>query len=337
MTFLRTFDTLLHKSDNHFYKINSKNGITLYNYAYNFQLISSKKIIDGNFSFVDYWFDISTNDAIYGIINNKKNALLYTYITNKYIIKSTLIKYDPDSTCIKFICIKNIDETTHIFYFSLSKFQTCTCELIHHYKQNNIWKTCKIDTISYEVLTNFVVIYDNDIPSIFYFKLVDGFEELFISTFNISQCNWSIAMQITSSKKHKIYLSGIKDSNNYYHLLFSENNTNKYCCTYISGYIKNNTFNVINNWTIADTVACTFPNLIEYNHKIYANWIEYHTLYVRSSPNNGNNWSDILIDYDSSSLEFVYCNYHSNFTYDKNLNSYALYRDENSNTLLGLT
>ena len=337
MTFMRKFNTLLRNSDNKIYILDSEDGINISVYDMNFKLLSSKKIADGSFSFVDYWFDLTSSDQIYGIINNKIDSLIYIRITDRLVVKSLLLKYDPETTFIKFITIKNLENSSHIFYYKLDKLNSYAGTLIHNYKEGSTWHKSEIDSFSYNVLTNFVVTYDNDfLPTIFYYKLVNGFEEVFTSTFNKESCTWSDPIQITDSKKVKIYLSVIIDSKNFYHIIFSENNFNKYYCNYIHGYISNNNFIITNNWKLSDTIACTFPNIIEANNIIYAHWIEYHSMYIRISDDYGSTWSNTTICGTSSSIPFVCCNYHSNKNKYNTFNYFTLFVVNNSDKILGL-
>ena len=337
MTFMRKFDTLLHKSNGNLCKIDSQDGITIYNYDNNFNLLSSKKLMDGDLSFLDFWFDIDANDNIYGLINDKMGTLLSYKISNKYIFKSKFLEYYPNEESIKFVYINSNSGSTNLFYYKLNVNNPYKCSLIHHYQINNVWHTNIVDSISYNVLTNFVVIYNkNNIPRIFYYNLVDGFEELFLSIFNPDLNSWCTPIQITDSKKAKMYLSAMKDNRNCYHILFSENNSNRYYCTYINGYINNLTFNVANSSIISDTVACTFPNIIQYNNKIYAHWIEYHNLFVRYSNDYGNTWSNTSIYNNALADPFVCCNYHSNLPNTNVLNYFTLYMNQNSTNILGI-
>lgn len=337
MAFMRKFDTLLHKSNNTMCKIDSQDGINLYNYDNHFNLLFSKKLQSGEFSFLDYWFDIDTKDNVYGIINDKKGTLLTLSITNKYLIKNKLLQYNPDEEFIKFVYINSNIYCTNIFYYSFNVNNPYNGSLIHHYQKDNIWHTNIIDSISYNVLTNFVVTYDNDnIPSIFYYKLTDGFEELFVSVFDNNSYTWCTPIQITTSKMSKIYLSVIKDYQNCYHILFSENNFSKYHCTYIKGYVDDYKFNVSSSIKISDTVACTFPNLLESQKRLYAQWIEYHNLYLRFSDDHGKTWSMVSINKDSLELPFVCCNYHSNYQQEADMNYFILYMNQNSTQILGI-
>ncbi len=337
MTFMRKFNTLLRKYRNKIYIIDSDDGINMSIYDTDFNNTLSKKIENGNFSFIDYWFDITSSNDIYGIINDKINSLIYVRITDRLIAKSTLLKYDPETIFIKFVTIKKSGQSTHVFYYELDKLNAYSGKLINHYNDGNEWLRIEIDSFSYNVLTNFVVTYDKDFsPSIFYYKLTNGFEELYVSTFDSQSRSWSNPCRVTDSKKTKIYLSVIRDSKNSYHIIFSENNLNKYYCTYINGYIDDNVFITKMNKKLSDTVACTFPNIIEADNKIYANWIEYHNLYACSSTNYGLTWNNVTVSPVSSSTPFVCCNYHSNNNKYTPFNYFTLFMAENSDKILGL-
>ena len=337
MTFIRKFDTLLHKSNKNIYKIDSEDGINLTIFNDGFKSLLSKKLYSGSFTFLDYWFDLDKDDNVYGIINNKEGSLLYYNIIDAYIIRSTLLKYNSDLRFIKFVYIKNENNHSDVFYYSIDNKNPYCGLLIHHHRKNSKWQTFIVDKISYNVLTNFIVIYDNAMnPTIFYYNLTNGFEELYASAFSNDTNTWSAPLQISHSKKPKIYLSVIQDSRKCYHILFSENNYSKYYCTYISGYINNNNFNYSNICVISNTVACTFPNIIEYNNKLYANWIEYHTLYYSYSKDYGLTWSQIAISNKSSADPFVCCNYHTNLISKNSLNYYTLFTKENSIDILGI-
>ena len=92
----------------------------------------------------------------------------------------------------------------------------------------------------------------------------------------------------------------------------------------------------MNNLKLSDTVACTFPNIIEADNKIYAQWIEYHSMYMCSSKNYGSTWDKTIICGMSSPLPFLCCNYHSNIQKYNILNYFTLFMAEHSDTILGL-
>lgn len=274
--------------------------------------IDSNIIIDGKYSFIDIWLDIDKNENIYGILNNKKGRLENLNISNNRIKRNTIIKYDYKNFLIKFTYIKYFKNENHIIYYSINKNNPYYTYLIHIYKSNNIVKKTRIDFIKYNILSNFVITYNDNIPTIFYFKLVGSTEELFVSTFDISLYTWSTPIQITNSKKDKIYLSSIKDNRGNYHIVFAENNSNKYFCKYIGGNIVNNSFSISTEQYITKHSMCVFPNLISSYSKIYIQWVEYFDLYTSESSNYGKSWSKPKLNSSVSDLNFQRYEFRSN-------------------------
>lgn len=70
MPFERQFHTLLQKSYKNIIIKNMDSSIEVENFDTNFNLISTKKLLDGKFTFADVWFDITENNIVYGIINH---------------------------------------------------------------------------------------------------------------------------------------------------------------------------------------------------------------------------------------------------------------------------
>ncbi|MCR1824361.1 hypothetical protein, partial [Terrisporobacter muris] len=196
--------------------------------------------------------------------------------------------------------------------------------IIHLYKSSNICKKTRIDFINYSILTNFVITYNNNVPTIFYFKLIDRHEELFSSTFNENLYAWSSPKQITNSKKDKIYLSAIIDNENNYHIVFAENNKNKYYCKYIQGNFMDNNFTISSEKYISKNSMCVFPNLISTCSKIYIQWIEYFDLYTSESLDSGKSWSKPKLNHSASDLPFQRYEFRSNNNIYNTSTIYAL-------------
>jgi len=131
-------------------------------------------------------------------------------------------------------------------------------------------------------------------------------------------------------------LSAIKCTNDHYHIAFSENNSCRYYCTYINGYINEYKFITTNYETISKTIACTFPNLIEYSNILYIQWIEYSNLYTRLSYDFGKTWLQPSIDELASNNPFIFYNYKSNYSNDKGNNPFAIFACKSSLKILGL-
>ena len=116
MSFERKFNTLLGKSDNSLYELSYDNGIELYIYDKDSKFKYKKKFVSGNYNFSNAFFNVDNKDSVYGVIYTKDNTLLYTYINQEHIYKSTLLKIDNPKLKITFPYIKKIDNKIHLFY-----------------------------------------------------------------------------------------------------------------------------------------------------------------------------------------------------------------------------
>lgn len=274
--------------------------------------IDSHILFNGEYSFIDIWLDIDNNDNIYGILNDKIGKIQNLTINDKCIDADTIIKYDYKNFFIKFIYTKKMNNKQHIVYYSINKNSPYHAYLVHFYKSPYICKKSRIDFLQYDILTNFVITYNDNIPSIFYFKLVNHKEELFSSVFDENSHSWSTPVQITSSKKSKIYLSVIKDIKNNYHITFAEKNNNKYYCKYLQGSFIDGNFIILLEKYISKSSMCVFPNLISTHSKIYIQWIEYFNLYTSESSDYGKSWSKPKLNSLASDFYFQRYEFRSN-------------------------
>ena len=301
MTFINEVKMILKKSNGNLAILNIDGGIKYELLNNNLSKILNKKIYDGNFSYINTWFDINKDDSIYGIIDNNKGNLIKININDDIISNSTLIKYDYKNFIIKFPYIKILDNENHIIYFSINKKN-------------------KIDLINYNIMSNFVVTWNNNIPSIFYYNRVNGFEELFVSTFDLNNLNWTYPLKLTNSEKSKIYLDVIKDINNNYHIVYSENNNLKYHCQYLKLEINNTNFKILESSLIKNNIMCLFPTLLIQSSNIFIQWVEYHNLYICKSINLGKTWSKSNKNNSISDCTFLRYYYKSNCKLDNNYN-----------------
>lgn len=336
MSFINRTDALIRKSNNHIAKFNLDNNLIYHNIDNNLNESYSCKVLDGLYSFADINLDINNDDSIYGLVNDKKGKLINLHIKDDSIDKTTLIKYDNKQFTIKFPYIKNILGDTHVIYFSINQKYINLSALVHIYIKDSIPIKSNIDFIKNNIINNFVVTWNNNTPSIFYFKLLNGYEELFVSTFNSNTLSWSNPLQITNSHKHKIYLSVIKCRDNSYHIAFSENNEYKYYYRYINGYFKYNKFCVNNSNLIKTNIMCLFPNIIEYNSILYAQWIEFHDLYISNSIDLGRTWSKPILENSISAFPFMRYDFKSNNYEDYNKTASTIFCGKNDFKILGI-
>ncbi|MGL5354143.1 MAG: hypothetical protein ACRDA5_12595, partial [Clostridium sp.] len=317
-------------SNDYITKITLDNGIAVYNFNTYSKLISKKQLLFGEYTFLDICFDINEDDNFYGILNDKKGAIIYVYGDHKIISKSNFIKYDSDIFEIKSVYIKNMKENVSILYYLLDKSKPYKAKLISHHKICGQWIKHEVDSINYQILTDFKTIIDEKELKVFYFKTIKAHTELFMCYLTLKTGIWSSPIQITNSGKHKVYLSVIMDSNNKYHITYSENKDARYNCMYLNGKMEEDKFIKCDNLIIAETVACTFPCIAQYNNNIYIQWNEYQNVYTSISESYGETWSGSSVVSASLNSNFLRCNYKSNYAHKINVNLNTIFAEENS-------
>lgn len=317
MSFVREYETILKKSDGSIYSINYSNGsFSVYDDEKN---ICNEKITNEDLSFVDVWFDIDNKDNIYGIINNKEGKILYFNELNNIKSKVSFYNYDKYKTLIKFPYIKNINDESHIIYYSMDAYDGNFFRLIHYNKVGDKIVKQEIDKIECIILSNFCVEFTKDMMYVFYFKIVDQLEEIFVSCYDLKSKVWGNPIQLTSTNKQKVYLSLAKDNENNFFVTYSENNDSKYYCMCLKvnifeGKIVNKNIKVVN-----ECVECTFPQVIRERDSLYIQWVEYGKLIECFSKDSGESFSKGIIYSKSIDSDFIRCNYGSNNLEDKDL------------------
>lgn len=335
MPFIKQSSILIRNSFNNLYTISVENGISINYVNSNFEIKKNKKILSDISSLSTIYFDIDSNDNIYGLFTEKNKFLNYLHINDSIISKTLILKYDSNKYKIKFPFIKRLDNKVHIIYYEINKEKSHFSALVHYYKKNNIWVKSNIDFLNYTLLNNFEVIINENDLKIYYFKLIDGYEELFVANYSFDKEKWDMPIQITSSKKSKVYLSLLKDSKNIYHIVYSEKNQNQFYCKYMNLFFENKTPHIQNDIFLSTKVASLFPNIIKYKDILYCQWLEYNHLYTTYSLNNGESWCNIKLFNETYNYPFTQFIFKSNSNKDEYLNSSKFYSYTNSLKLLG--
>ena len=335
MSFINEYSTIIRRSNKDMFNFYC-NGKLKYDYFNNNgNLVSSTSIIDDDFDFTNFYFTLEEDDSIYGIY--KDNALKLFKIdrgSNSFTEKD-ILTYNYKKFDILFPRIKRINDSLHIFYYVYNKNTSNTCALFHHYNHNGIWTENKIDFLSHIVLSDYTVIWIQDSPVIFYFNLVDGFEEIFLSRFNCNTLTWSSPVQITNSRKNKIYLSVLKDYMNFYHLTFCENIDNGYAVKYVNGYLMDDKLDINTSTYITGPSTCMYPSLIKNESNLYLIWVNYDKLNTSLSKDLGKTWSEHEVDEFSIEENFNIARFFSNYKNDKPYNVTSVFTTNNDIGILG--
>ncbi|WP_455539426.1 hypothetical protein [Terrisporobacter sp.] len=293
-------------------------------------------INDMNLDFSRYSFSLDKNDNLYCIYCNNYLQILECRANSFIFTKEESITYNYKKFGLAFPYIKYIDDNFHIFYYVFNNNSANTCALFHHYKQNTHWIENKIDFINYIVLDNFYVLWSESVPTIFYFNLVNGCEEIFSSRFNLGTFTWSEPIQITKTGKNKLYLGCIKDNINFYHFCFCEYQDNGYVVKYINGYLCENKFDLKTSSYLSNPSTCMYPSLIKTDSTLYISWVNFNKLFTSTSKDLGKTWSQASIDDFSKEDKFIRSIFCSNYEEDSKYNVSHVFSTLNDVGILGI-
>lgn len=336
MSFVNKLSTILRLSNKDICHIYSNKDLIFDYMDKDDNLVFSNSLISSNnIDFTNSYFDLDDHDNIYGIYKDNSLNLVELKNDSKEIVQSEIFSYNYKKFDLMFPYIKRVKNNTHILYYVYNNNATNTCALFHHYNYNGTWVENKIDFINHLVLNNFTVLWSNNCPIVFYFNLVNGFEEVFLSKFDINTLTWCTPIQITNSSKKKIYLSVLKDSMNFYHLTFCEEVDNGYAVKYINGYLTDDKLDINISTYITKSSACRFPSLLKYQSNIYLMWVNYQRLNTCVSTDLGKTWSNPEVDKFSLAEDFSRANFSSNYCDDIPYNATSIFTTTDSIGLIG--
>lgn len=336
MSFINNCSTIIRRSNKEMFYIHYDNGILFNYYNNNGEFVESTKLKNNRFvDFTNAYFTLDKYDNVYGIYNGNGLKMVDIPKYSNKINERPILNYDVDKFNILFPYIHTIDDSIHIIYHVFNNNSPNSSALLHHYRHNGVWTESKIDFVNQIIADNFAVIWVSDSPVIFYFNLVNGYEELFFSRFNSSTVTWSSPVQITNSKKNKLYLSVLKDNMNFYHITFCENGGNGYAVKYINGYLSENSMDIDTSTYVTGPSTCMYPSFIKEKSKLYIMWVNYGKLHTSFSNNLGKEWSEHNIDDSSIEDDFVRANFYSNYSSDSVYNVSSVFSTRDDVGILG--
>lgn len=318
MSFINERCAIIRRSDKDMFYMYLGNDGLYYNYydPRGYIVHRDKLINDRDLDFTKYSFSLDKNNNVHCIYCN--NSLQILECKNKSFIFTQIeyITYDYKKFGLAFPYVKYIENNPHIFYYVFNNNSTNTCALFHHYKHDDYWIENKIDFINPIVLDNFTVLWNESSPTIFYFNLVNGCEEVFSCRFNLGTFTWSDPVQITNTGHNKMYLSVIRDSINFYHFCFCEYENNGYIVKYINGYLNEKKFNLKTSAYLSRPSTCMYPSLVKTDSTLYVSWVNFNKLFTSSSKNCGSCWSEPTVDKFSKDDKFIRSIFCSNYKED---------------------
>ena len=338
MSFINECCSILRRSNKDMlYIYLDKDGLYYNYYDSNNRIINRDRLVnDKNLDFTKYSFTLDKKDNIYCIYSDKYLQILECKNGSTVFTQKECITYNYKKFGLVFPHIQYINDNTHVFYYAFNNNSSNTCVLFHHYKEDDYWVENKIDFVNHLVLNDYIILWNKSVPTIFYFNLVNGCEEIFASRFNLGTFAWSTPIQITNSGENKIYLSGIRDSINFYHLSFCENIKNGYSVKYINGYLNDNKFELNNSSYLSKPSTCMYPSIVKNENKLLISWVDFNKLFTSSSENLGKSWDEPHLDNDSIEEKFSRCSFYSNYKGDLSYNVNEVFSTINDVGILGI-
>lgn len=336
MSFINNCSTIIRRSSKDMFYFYSKESIVYDYFNRDGKLVSSTPILNTHIDFTNSYFTLDKDDSLYGLYKDGALKMFEIDKNSNSFSQKEILTYNHKKFNISFPYIKKFNDDIHILYYVYNNNSNNTCALFHHYYHNGIWSENKIDFINHIVLDNFTVLWIQDSPIVFYFNLVNGCEEVFLSRFNYNTLTWCKPIQITNSNKNKIYLSVLKDSMNFYHLTFCENIDNGYAVKYINGYLIENKLDVNISTYITGPSTCMYPNLIKNKSNLYLMWVNYGKLNTSISTDLGKTWSEHIVDEFSIEEDFTRAKFISNFKDDLPYNVTSLFTTYDDVGILGI-
>lgn len=338
MSFINEHCSIIRRSNKDMFYMHLDSDGLYYNYydIRGYVVYRDKLISDMDLDFTRYSFSLDKNNNVHCIYCDKYLQVLECKNNSYLFTQKEYITYDHKKFGIAFPYVKYINDNPHIFYYVFNNNSTSTCALFHHYKHNDSWIENKIDFLNHIVLDNFTVTWNESSPTIFYFNLVNGCEEIFTSRFNLGTFTWSEPLQITNSGKNKIYLNVVRDNINFYHICFCELNGNGYAVKYISGYLNENKFNLSESSYLSEPSTCMYPSIIKTDNNISVSWVNFSKLFTSTSENLGKSWSEPIVDENSIEDRFIRASFYSNYDEDLKYNVGNVFSTINDVGILGI-
>jgi hypothetical protein len=170
-----------------------------------------------------FHLDIDDKENIHIVSYNKDGYLYYHQYLDGAWVNYSIFCY-PEEQKVMYPIIKYVKNQIHIFYYLLHNEPKNRAYLLHLRFHNNKYSANHIVTADNHKYINPFKIFindNNDGITLIYTSINKGYEQIFISKFDISAGQWSEPLCVTSSKDKKIYIDGLLQNTEMLHLIWS--------------------------------------------------------------------------------------------------------------------
>lgn len=236
-------------------------------------------------SFREYDIDIDSKSNIYLIYQNIEMHLVLIVIKpeNTETIKLT-------NTPIGEVFYLNIlieNDIINIIYVIGKKDNIY--EIYHHYYKDSKWITFMVEEINVNKILNpiKVISYKGKITLTY----ID-YKEIMLKEFDLNKLKWELSHKLIGTTRDKIFLDMIR-KDDIYHIIYCEFRNDNLVVKYKSYTIENKGFILNIEEDLSGEGSPSYPSLIFYKDKIWAQWLELNKINSRSANKIGENWGPL--------------------------------------------
>jgi len=313
MAFINAIQTILRKSNGNILNFYVKDNI-LYFREFNYCVGWNKQVPllnDVIHNQID--IKIDKNDEIYGVAKKENGEFMYIHSKDNRLVTKKLFDYKDEIYFIKYPQIFKNKNDIHLIYYIKHKHGLSSWGIVHNFFDGEEWSQNTITIVeATKIINPFSVFQTIKGLGIYYFHLVNGYEEIFYTFFNYKERYWTEPIQITNTKNNKLYLNSLIDGD-IHHLTWSEFINNNLIVQYLRISIKNCIENII---PLSEPMNCSFPLFVKTNNILWNIWTETDKIVSCYSYDNGVNWSKPIITLDNN-IDFLRYKFYSNYYQDK--------------------
>ncbi|WP_155848356.1 hypothetical protein [Caldisalinibacter kiritimatiensis] len=300
-------------------------------------MIETTTLIENNI--MDFSIDIDKNDRFHLLCITKKGDLQYYIYVNGKWLKNTLTKLNVKSNHYKYLTVKFVKNSIHIFYSYSNLINSQIWTIVHIVGYKDKWEKKNIISITPgKFMSPFFIDYDKfDNIHLIYSNMYKGIQHIYYTSFSSFLKRWMPApKKISDLSADNIHPYMFIDRRNTVHVVWSILDHEKIKLQYKQ---LPSSKNYKNNWKNIKLPSisskCTFPLVFESNNNLKIQYKANNQLNSLISDNYGATWhidesiNNISID------DITFIEYGSNYNVEK-LNSKInhIYGDFKENIIL---
>ncbi|QXM05728.1 hypothetical protein [Crassaminicella indica] len=275
---------------------------------------------------LEYDAVIDEENNVYFAYHRKDGKLVLMFLKNGFWHKNLL---GGDRTLNIFnLNLFIYNQQVHMIYCIPANENNMCYRIYHHYYKNQEWKTFVVQDIKRKKLLNpFQIIQNEKNLIIGFYDFLNDEEQIYIKEFDQKNEQWQNALQLTSSKKEKLYLDMFMTKNKILHITYSEYFQGNLVIKYEKYKFENNKAIRLIEKVLSNPSNCSNATFIQQDEKLWIVWTEYEQVVSCFTEDDGENWSKPYLWKESKKIDF--------FRYKFNTNDEDIKKDYQFNYTFG--